>query len=33
MGGVILIGVLLDQQLALYRRRQAIRPSPEQSSA
>jgi ribose transport system permease protein len=32
MGGVILIGVLLDQQLALYRRRQAIRPSPEPSS-
>jgi ribose transport system permease protein len=32
MGGVILIGVLLDQQLALYRRRQAVRPSPEPSS-
>jgi ribose transport system permease protein len=32
MGGVILIGVLLDQQLALYRRRRAVRPSAEQSS-
>jgi ribose transport system permease protein len=31
-GGVILIGVLLDQQLAPYRRRQAVRPSAEQSS-
>ena len=32
MGGVILIGVLLDQQLALYRRRRAVRPSAEPSS-
>jgi ribose transport system permease protein len=32
MGGVILIGVLLDQQLALYRRRNAVRRSLEQSS-
>jgi ribose transport system permease protein len=32
MGGVILVGVLLDQQLALYRRRRAVRPSAEQSS-
>jgi ribose transport system permease protein len=32
MGGVILIGVLLDQQLALYRRRNAVRRSVEQTS-
>jgi len=32
MGGVILIGVLLDQQLVLYRRRHALQASRGQSS-